>query len=63
MSHGPWGFKQTDLTRALKAMRAARVPIETVTVDPRDGRIIVTVRDEPKSVTRISAAPPFEDVT
>jgi VCBS repeat-containing protein len=55
MSRGAWGFKQTDLTRALKALQAARVPIETVTVDPRDGRITITVREEEKAAARMSA--------
>jgi hypothetical protein len=40
VSRGPHTFRQGDLTRAIKAVRAAGVPVAKVEVD-RDGKIIV----------------------
>jgi hypothetical protein len=40
MARGRCTFRQNDLTRAVKAVRAAGVPVAKVEVD-RDGKIIV----------------------
>jgi hypothetical protein len=44
MSHGALTFRQGDLTRALKAVRAAGVEVARVEVD-KEGRISVIVKD------------------
>jgi hypothetical protein len=43
MSRGPLTFKQTDVTRAIKAAVAAGVEVARVEVD-KDGRIIVIAK-------------------
>jgi hypothetical protein len=40
MSRGPLTFRQTDLTRAVKAVRAAGVEVMRIEID-RAGKIIV----------------------
>jgi len=40
MSRGPSTFKQRDVTRAVRAIVAAGVPIERVEVD-HDGKIVI----------------------
>lgn len=40
MSRAPSTFRQRDMTRAVKAVRAAGLPVSRVTVD-REGRIVV----------------------
>jgi hypothetical protein len=42
MSRRPCTFRQSDLTRAIKAARAAGVEIERVEIE-RDGRMIVVM--------------------
>jgi len=42
MVHGPSKFKQRDLTRALRAMRAAGISADRVEIG-RDGKIVVVI--------------------
>ncbi len=42
MGHGPANFKETDLTRALRAARKAGADVERIEVG-RDGRIILVL--------------------
>jgi hypothetical protein len=44
VSRSPHTFRQGDLTRAIKAVRAAGVPVAKVEVD-RDGKIVVIIGD------------------
>ena len=50
MGHGPATFKETDLTRALRAARKAGADVERVEVG-RDGRIILVLKDGEKVCT------------
>ena len=50
MGHGRATFKETDLTRALRAMRKAGVDVERVEVD-RDGRIVLVLKNGDKVLT------------
>jgi hypothetical protein len=50
MGHGRATFKETDLTRALRAMRKAGVHVQRVEVD-RDGRIVLVLKNGDKVVT------------
>jgi hypothetical protein len=47
MSHGPQRFWKRDVVRAIKAARAAGVPIARVEVD-KDGKIIVVAGEPAK---------------
>jgi hypothetical protein len=48
MARGPLGFKQTDLTRALRAASAAGQPVQRFEID-REGKIVVFVgKPEPR---------------
>ncbi len=38
-------FKQGDVTRALRAARAAGIAIERVEIDPVTGKIVMVTRD------------------
>jgi hypothetical protein len=42
MARGPLTFKQLDVTRALKAARAAGENVHKVEID-RDGKIVLTI--------------------
>ena len=42
MGHGPATFKETDLTRALRAARKAGADVERVEIS-RDGRIVLVL--------------------
>ena len=44
MGHGPATFKETDLTRALRAARKAGAEVERVEID-RDGRIVLVLKN------------------
>jgi hypothetical protein len=44
MGHGPATFKETDLTRALRAARKAGADVERVEIG-RDGRIILVLKN------------------
>jgi hypothetical protein len=44
MGHGPATFKETDLTRALRAARKAGADVERVEIG-RDGRIVLVLRN------------------
>jgi hypothetical protein len=44
MGHGPATFKETDLTRALRALRKAGADVERVEIG-RDGRIILVLKN------------------
>jgi hypothetical protein len=50
MGHGPATFKETDLTRALRAARKAGADVERVEVG-RDGRIILVLKNGEKVLT------------
>jgi hypothetical protein len=50
MGHGPATFKETDLTRALRAARKAGADVERVEVG-RDGRIVLVVKNGDKVLT------------
>ena len=53
MSRGPSTFKQQDVTRALRATRAAGVAVSRIEID-RDGKIVI--------VTGTQSEPTTEDV-
>ena len=44
MGHGPTTFKETDLTRALRAARKAGADVERVEIG-RDGRIVLVLKN------------------
>lgn len=46
MSRGPVTFRQADLTRALRAARAAGLEVAGYEIDPVTGKISVTTRTE-----------------
>ena len=50
MGHGPVTFKETDLTRALRAARKAGADVERVEVG-RDGRIVLVLKNGDKVLT------------
>ena len=50
MGHGRSTFKETDLTRALRAARKAGVDVERVEVG-RDGRIVLVLKNGDKVFT------------
>jgi hypothetical protein len=50
MRHGRATFKETDLTRALRAARKAGADVERVEVG-RDGRIVLVLKDGEKVFT------------
>ena len=50
MGHGPATFKETDLTRALRAARKAGLDVERIEVD-RDGRIVLVLKNGNKVFT------------
>jgi hypothetical protein len=50
MGHGRATFKETDLTRALRAARKAGADVERVEVG-RDGRIVLVLKDGEKVFT------------
>jgi len=43
MGHGPATFRETDLTRALRAARKAGADVERVEIG-RDGRIVLVLK-------------------
>jgi hypothetical protein len=47
MGHGSATFKETDLTRALRAARKAGVDVERVEIG-RDGRIVLVLKNGDK---------------
>jgi hypothetical protein len=47
MGHGPATFKETDLTRALRAARKAGADVERVEIG-RDGRIVLVLKNGDK---------------
>jgi hypothetical protein len=47
MGHGPATFKETDLTRALRAVLKAGADVERVEID-RDGRIVLVLKNGDK---------------
>jgi hypothetical protein len=40
MSRGPYTFRQTDLTRAIKGARAAGIDVARIEIE-KDGRIVI----------------------
>ena len=50
MGHGRATFKETDLTRALRAARKAGLDVERIEVD-RDGRIVLVLKNGDKVLT------------
>jgi hypothetical protein len=50
MGHGPATFKETDLTRALRAARKAGFDVDRVEVG-RDGRIVLVLKNGDKVLT------------
>jgi len=44
MSRGPATFRQVDVTRALRAARAAGLNVSGYEIDPCTGRIVVNTR-------------------
>ena len=46
MGHGPARFKETDVTRALRAARKAGVDVERVEIG--DGRIVLVLKNGDK---------------
>ena len=41
MSRGPHSFKQTDVTRVVKAVRAAGVEVARVEADIKQGKVVI----------------------
>jgi len=48
------GFRQRDLTRAIKAARLAGLNVERVEVD-KDGKIIVVIASKPETPADVAA--------
>ena len=48
MTRGPCTFRQTDIARAIRAVRSAGLPVSGVTVDPQTG-VITVATGEPKA--------------
>src|SRR3546814_1502480 len=56
MSRGPSTFRQTDVTRAIKAALAAGVPVARIEVAP-DGKIVITAGPvEDRKRTRLKSS-------
>jgi hypothetical protein len=55
MSRGSQTFRQTELTRAVKAIVAAGVEVASVEIDIKDGKIIVVARKSTE--TGVEGAP------
>jgi hypothetical protein len=53
MSRGPVTFRQADLTRALRAARAAGLEVAGYEIDPVTGKIVVTTRTEQRPETAL----------
>jgi hypothetical protein len=56
MSRGPYKFKQTDVTRAIRGAHAAGVQVARVVIDS-DGRIVVELDDGTGPLATRSANP------
>jgi hypothetical protein len=63
VSRGKYKFKQSDITRALRATKAAGVGISKVEIDP-DGRVVIVLRDGKAEVTEDDCRDnPWDDAT
>ena len=54
MGHGPATFKETDLTRALRAARKAGADVERVEIG-RDGRIVLVLKNGDEVSPRVTS--------
>ena len=50
MSRGKYKFKQSDITRALRATKAAGVGISKIEIEP-DGRMVIILSDGKAAMT------------
>lgn len=48
MSKAPANFRQNDITRAMRAARAAGFKIASVDVDSKTGDFVLRIKDDPE---------------
>jgi len=61
MSRGPCTFRQCDVARALRAGKAAGVPVE-IRIDRRTGDLVIKAVKPDDSATDVSDPAPPEDI-
>jgi hypothetical protein len=57
VSRAPSNFRQEDVKRAIKAARSAGLEIVRVEVDPKTAKIVVVVKNEDATETKVN---PFD---
>jgi len=63
VSRGKYKFKQSDITRALRATKAARVGISKIEIEP-DGRMVIVLSDGKAEMNDDDCCGnPWDDVT
>lgn len=61
MARGPLRFRQSDLTRAIRAAIAAGVKVERVRIE-RDGKIVLDFAKDDGSIEIEQDANPFDEL-
>ena len=63
MSRGPCTFGQRDVTRILRAAKAAGVTVD-IKIDPRSGHLVIMMRrvDDTSADAPANEVPPSEDI-
>jgi hypothetical protein len=61
MSRGPCTFRQRDVTRALRAGKAAGVPVE-IRIDRRTGDLVIREAKTDDNATDVADPAPPEDI-